>query len=122
MSVLVFTKPALKAGEFSINIVISREKLTIPTLPEEYAKQKLGNLQKELHNFKLIREEPLVLDNQNAFLRIFNWQTQEHKIKQIQVYIIKGNLALTITASATTENFELYKDTFFEIIKSFRFK
>ncbi len=108
---------------YSPNITITRERLDFPMTSVEYAGNQLPALQRELENegYEVVEEGPLALGNLEAYHRVHTFRMSDIglEVKQLQVYIVSGTDAITITCTNLTHLFENTKPTFLEAIKRF---
>jgi hypothetical protein len=111
---------------YSPNINISREQLSFRLTPAEYAATQLVALQQGLaaQKYKVIEEGPTTLGDVDAFQRLhrFEVETDNVRITQLQVYVVKGHEAITITCTNLSEWFDQTKPMFIDAIERFRWR
>jgi hypothetical protein len=110
---------------FSPSITITRERLEFQLNINEYAANQMADLEEELkeNEYKVVEEGRIQLGDMPAYQRIHKFYVSEDiQAMQMQVYIIKGDAAITITCTTTAEQFNQSKSLFQEAVGQFRWK
>ena len=110
---------------FSPSITITRERLEFQLNIEEYAANQLAALEDQLgeNDYEVVEEGEMQLNFSAAYSRIHTFDvSDEIRAKQMQIYVIKGNEAITITCTSTDEGFKNSKMLFLEAVRQFQWK
>lgn len=110
---------------FSPSITITREKLEFQLKIEEYAANQLAAIKEEFdeNDYEVTEESAIQLSGLPAYQRIHEFDiTEEIRAKQMQIYVIKGDEAITITYTSTDEGFDGSRSLFLETLRQFRWK
>jgi len=104
---------------------MTREYLDAEGTPEQYAATQLESLEAELKadGYTVQQEGPVEIQKRPAFQRIhtFAMGQSEVKLRQWQVYFVKGKLAITITSTDKEASFDKSFPIFQAAVKEFRF-
>jgi hypothetical protein len=111
---------------YSPNITVTREQLEFRLSVEEYAAEQLIALRQGLaeKSYKVLEEGPLSLGPAGAFQRVHRFEVEEEglRITQLQIYLVRGGEALTITCTHRSEWFEQLKPQFMEAARMFHWR
>jgi hypothetical protein len=110
---------------FSPSITITRERLEFQLKNEEYAANQRASLEGEFaeNDYEVTEESTMQIGGLPAFQRTHEFDvTEDIRAKQLQIYVIKGDEAITITCTSTDEGFEGSKAQFLEALRQFRWK
>lgn len=111
---------------YSPNINVSREQLQFRLTAAEYAAEQLLALQEGLaeQGYTVVEERDTTLGGEAAFQRLHRFEVAEEglRITQLQIYVVKGQEAVTITCTNLTDWFEQTRPTFMEAVKQFRWR
>ena len=111
---------------YSPNITISREQLDFQLSSDEYAAGQLLALQQGLaeQNYKVVEESTLTLGEMRAFQRVHRFEVAEDdlRITQLQVYVVRGSEAITITCTNISEWFDQTRPAFLDAIQRFHWR
>lgn len=111
---------------YSPNITITRERLEFQLTAAEYAANQLMVLQQDLsqEGYQVVEEGSLSLTGLTAYQRVHTFRMSDAnlQLKQMQVYVVRGKEAITITCTNTAEWFDRTKLIFTEAIKQFRWR
>ena len=121
-SVVILSGPP--NGGFSPNVTITRERLEFQLDCTAYARNQLAMLRQELApaGYKVIEEGVLQLAGINAYQRIHTFRVADAdaQVTQLQVYVVKGAEAVTITCSHLAPWFDQMRPVFTEAIHRFK--
>ena len=111
---------------YSPNIAVNRETLQFQLSVAEYASEQLVQLQQGLaeQKYKVVEETSISLGGLEAIQRTHKFEVEEDNLRiiQMQVYVIKGSDAITITCTNLAEWFDHTKPIFMEAIRQFRWR
>ncbi len=111
---------------YSPNITITRERLEFQLTAAEYAANQLMVLRQDLsqEGYQVVEEGPLPLAGMTAYQRIHTFRMSDVNLQltQMQVYVVKGREAITITCTNTAGWFDRTKPIFMEAIKQFKWR
>ncbi|MFW6015543.1 MAG: DcrB-related protein [bacterium] len=111
--------------EYSPTINVLQEPLDSPTSPRAYATEKRAELQQEFsgQGYEVIEEGPIEIGDEKSFQRTHTWTLPNKNIKitQMQVYILRDDKAIIITATEKSDRFEDMKSTFMDALDKFEF-
>lgn len=109
---------------FSPSITITRERMEFQLKLEEYAANQLAALEEEFaeNDYEVLNEGAFQL-SVPAYQRTHEFDvTEDIRARQMQVYVVKGDEAITITCTSTDKGFDDSKKLFLEAVKQFRWK
>lgn len=113
------------ADDYSPTITVTQEPLDSPTTPRAYATEKRGELQEEFaeQGYEVLEEGPIEVGDESSFQRTHTWMLPgaEIQITQMQVYLVRENTAIVVTATDRSDRFEDVKSTFMDAIEEFEF-
>lgn len=110
---------------FSPSITVTRERLDFQLKVNEYAANQLAALSEEFgeNDYEVIEEGPIQISGMQAYQRTHEFDVDEDlRARQLQVYVVKGDQAITITCTSTDKGFENSKQVFLEAIRQFSWK
>lgn len=111
---------------YSPNISVNREKLDFQLSVAEYAAEQLLQLQQGLaeQKYRVVEEIALSLGGLDAIQRTHRFEVEEDdlQIMQMQVYVVKGSEAITVTCTNLAEWFDRTKPIFMEAINQFKWR
>ncbi len=110
---------------FSPSITITREQLDFQLNTEEYASNQFTSLEEQFadNDYEVVDEGAFQLISIQAYQRTHTFDvTEDIRAKQMQIYVIKGNEAITITCTSTDEGFNSSKAVLLEAIRQFKWK
>jgi len=120
-SLIVLSGPP--AGGFSPNITVIRDYLTFTMSAQQYADNQLPELRAELadQQYEVVDEGSIKLGISDAYYRIHTFMTEDNdaELMQLQVYVTRGQEAITITCTHLRYWFEQMQETFWEAVKMF---
>lgn len=123
-SVVVIVGPP--NDNYNPNITITREPLDFQMSASEYAANQLAGLHAELDSvgYQVLEENPLSIGGLPAYLRVHTFQMPEAELEvtQMQVYLVRGKEALTITCTNLSHWFEQTRPLFMEALQRFRWR
>lgn len=122
------------------NVILTKERLTKPIdLQSYFAKIKEAVQARGITSFKVIQEKQITLAGVPAMQLVCSWDlsamkqmmgNQQQKldnikegqmVQQVQVSLIKGDVAINITASFPADQFQLYARPFQQFLQGFKF-
>jgi hypothetical protein len=106
------------------NITITREPLEFQMNASEYAANQLSGLHAELDSagYRVLEEGSITIGGLTAYQRLHTFQMPEAglEITQLQLYLVRGKEALTITCTNLSHWFEQTRPLFMEALERFR--
>ena len=110
-------------GNYLPNMTVKVEELTVPMSAMDLAlkieKERLKNFYQDYQSVSL---EEISLGNISAVKRVFTLTFQGQPLKDVQYYIVRGNLGYLITFDVSLEGFDQEVGVFEQISSSFTFK
>ena len=110
---------------FSPNVTIGREELRSTMKPEKYAAAQLPVLQEALAQcgYQVLEEGPTTAGVVEAYQRLHTFTSAGTGMgmKQWQVYVIVGTVAITITATDKAATFDQWSTVFRQTVDGFGF-
>lgn len=123
-SVIVISGPL--NGEHTPSITITREHLKSQLSSVDYGKAQLSFLYQELEgtDFNVIEEGNISLAGLIAYHRIYTFFVADINMRviQMQVYVVKGIEAMTITCTDAAESFDHNKPVFLDAVRQFKWR
>jgi hypothetical protein len=122
-SVIALAGPPDKG--FSPSITIMRERLEFRLKIEEHAANQLAVLREQFaeNDYEVVNEGEIQLGEVPAYQRTHEFDvTEDIRARQMQVYVIKGDDAITITCTSTDEGFDDSKALFLKAVREFRWR
>lgn len=121
-SIVIFNGPPNDG--FSPNITVLREPLTYLLSAEEYASNQLAGLMEEFNdqNYQVLEEGTVKLGELPAYYRIhsFLMDDSDSELTQMQVYVVRGMEAITITFTHLSQWFSLQRQVFLDSLSLFQ--
>lgn len=121
-SIVIFNGPPNDG--FSPNITVLREPLTYALSAEEYASNQLAGLMEEFNdqNYQVLEEGTVKLGDLAAYYRIhsFLMDDDSRELTQMQVYVVRGMEAITITFTHLSQWFALQRQIFLDSLSMFQ--
>jgi hypothetical protein len=121
-SVVVLVGPPNE--NYSPSITITRDQLDFAMNASEYAANQLAGLKAELGHagYKVLEEGSVTVGGMLAYQRLHTFQMPEAELEitQLQVYLVRGREALTITCTHLSHRFEEFRPLFEEALQQFR--
>ncbi len=121
------------------NIIMTKETLPqVIDLKEYFQKIKDSILKRGIRDFKISDEREIIVGGQRAMQMVCTWDVSAMKqmlgggggqapdikpgqmVKQVQVTILKGQVAINLTGSFPAEQFEIYYRPFQNFLKTLR--
>ena len=122
------------------NVILTKERLTKPIdLQAYFAKIKEAVQARGITSFKILQEKQIMLAGVPAMQLVCQWDLSAMKqmmgsngpkldhikegqlVQQVQVSLIKGDVAINITASFPADQFQLYARPFQQFLQGFKF-
>lgn len=122
------------------NVILTKERLMKPIdLQSYFAKIKEAVQARGITSFKVLQEKQITIAGVPAMQLVCSWDLSAMKkmmgqnapkldhikegqlVQQVQVSLIKGNVAINMTASFPAEQFQLYARPFQQFLRGFRF-
>ncbi|MEM0337941.1 MAG: DcrB-related protein [Candidatus Caldarchaeum sp.] len=120
-SIVIFNGPPNDG--FSPNITVLREPMTHPLSAEEYASNQLAGLMEEFNdqNYQVLEEGTVKLGELAAYYRIHSFLMDDNRseLTQMQVYVVRGLEAITITFTHLSQWFPLQRQVFLDSLSMF---
>jgi hypothetical protein len=117
MSVVTLVAP--EATRFRANVVVSRDPLNGASI-EAYAEAQTKEFRKQVRRYIVHKEEAITVSGRPARLVEQSFQSPENvMVRQIQVYVPVGELALTLSLTHGEDEFETMRPDFEKTIRSF---
>jgi hypothetical protein len=111
---------------YSPSITITREQLDYEVDAYQYATRQLKDLQEELaqSGFQVREEGAFALPGVSAYRRVHSFEISDLAVSvtQMQVYVIRGAEAVTLTCTNLSEWFPRTLQTFLDAVKQFRWQ
>lgn len=137
---LTFTLPSADAN-VKPNVILTKERLAQPMeLKDYFARIKDAVAKRGIKDFKVEDERQIEVNNVPAMLMVCTWDVSAMKqmlgqgsqeqlenikpgqmVKQVQVSMLKDDLAVNMTASFPAEQFDLYFRPFQQFLGSIKF-
>lgn len=118
-SINIFRVDGEVTGEFSF--VIGREAVTGAELLGEFAGRHLDEIERSFSRFELLRREDTVLDGRPAVLAEFTWESEFGPMHQQQMFVFVDMVALTLTGTARSQDWEKHAVTLQRLLVTFQF-
>jgi hypothetical protein len=110
-------------GNYLPNMTVKVEELTTPMTSMELAfKIEKERLQNFFEDYQSVSLQEVSLGNITGVKRVFTLTFQGQPLKDIQYYVVKGNLGYLITFDVSLEGFEQMSGVFEQIASSFTFQ
>ncbi len=123
------------------NIIITKERLTKPTTLQEYFERLKQSIQKRgIQDFEVLDERDIIVAGEKAKVMLCTWDVSAMKkalaqqggmpeeevkpgqvVKQVQVTVLKGEMAVNLTGSFPDTEFDTYYKPFQMFLKSLKF-
>lgn len=122
------------------NVILTKERLSKPIdLQSYFAKIKEAVQARGITSFKVLQEKQITIAGVPAMQLVCSWDLSAMKkmmgpnapkldhikegqlVQQVQVSLIKGNVAINMTASFPADQFQLYARPFQQFLRGFRF-
>jgi len=120
---VLFVGPARDG--YAPTVVVVRKTLPAATTSREFAAGELPGLRETAGGeaFHLIREGDIVIATREAFRRVYEcvYPAIGGNLTQMQVYIVIGREATTITATAPSDRYEATEPVFIQMIAGMKF-
>lgn len=122
------------------NVILTKERLTKPIdLQTYFAKIKEAVQARGITSFKVLQEKQITIAGVPAMQLVCQWDLSAMKkmmgpnapkldhikegqmVQQVQVSLIKGDVAVNMTASFPADQFQLYSRPFAQFLQGFKF-
>lgn len=107
-------------GEFSPNVVVTREPVPIDTSIEDYANFQFSITQAEVQGLQIINRENTMISGRPAVQIVQTIAAHGLSLQQLQTFVLSDEIIYVITCTATAATFEQYISQFQKIAQSFK--
>ena len=137
---VTFTLPSTDK-DVKPNIIVTKERLAKPTTLADYFERLKQSIQKRgIQDFEILDEKDIIVAGEKAKVMLCTWDVSAMKknlaeqggypadevkagqvVKQVQVTVLKGQMAFNMTGSFPDTMFDQYYKPFQQLLKSLKF-
>lgn len=137
---ITFTMPSPEK-DVKPNVIVTKERLTKPTTLAEYFERLKQSIQKRgIQDFEILDEKDIIVGGERAKVMLCTWDVSAMKknlaqqggmpaeevkpgqiVKQVQITVLKGQMAFNLTGSFPDSYFDTYYKIFQQFLKTLKF-
>lgn len=122
-SVLTFVDPGDDGSGFSASVTVTRDALPAGQTLHAFCDAQAEKLAASLPDWKLLKRDPLRIDEREAFLVETEWREFEGRpLRQLQYFIAAEARVVIVTGTALRSTIEARRPLFERIARSLQFK